>query len=76
MKAEKTGKCWCGCGKATGSFFAPGCDRRVQEALLDIVYGGGTTASRLARLGYGPSNSIIESRNRLTAERETALERD
>ena len=70
MKAKQTGKCWCGCGKDTGSFFAPGCDRRVQEALLDIAYGSGeTTADRLARLGYGPSNSVIESRNRLNAER-------
>ena len=73
MKAEMTGKCWCGCGKDTGSFFAPGCDRRVQEALLDMVCGSGTTADRLARLGYGPNNSIIESRNRLNVERRQAL---
>ena len=69
MKAEPTGKCWCGCGKPTKSYWCPGHDRDAQQALLDIVYGTGTTADWLARLGYGPDNSVIESRDRLAKER-------
>lgn len=60
MKAKKTGKCWCGCGEPTKSFFKPGCDRRVQEVLLEMAYGRGTNAERLAGLGFGPDKSIIE----------------
>ena len=64
-----TGKCWCGCGKPTDGFWRPGHDRKAETALLEIVYGDGTTVDRLARLGYGPDNSIISSRDGLRAER-------
>ena len=69
MMALPTGKCWCGCGEPTDGFWRPGHDRKAETALLDIVYGDGTTADRLERLGYGPQNSIIKSRDGLRAER-------
>ena len=61
----KTGKCWCGCNDDTGGHFAQGHDRRAQEALLGIIYGDRTTVEVLAMLGYGPSNSVVEARDRL-----------
>ena len=70
MEAERTGKCWCGCGKPTASFFSAGCDLNAQRALLDIVYGSGATADRLAKLGFGPHNSVIEARDLLNEIRE------
>lgn len=74
LKAEKTGKCWCGCGESTGSFFKQGHDRKVDVALIQMVYGhsdnpGEKLANILARLGYSPDNGIMESLDRLKAER-------
>ena len=37
----------------------------AQQALLDMDYWEGTIADWLARLGYGPENSVIDSRDRL-----------
>lgn len=71
MKAELTGKCWCGCGEDTGGHFAQGHDRRAQEALLDIVYGTGTIAEKLAMLGFGPTHSVVKARERLEERRRT-----
>ena len=69
MKAEPMGKCWCGCGKPTKSYWRSGHDRKAQQALLETVYGEGTIADWLARLGYGPENSVVDSRDRLMKER-------
>ena len=60
-KPPKTGKCWCGCAKDTGGHFASGCDRRAQQALLEIVYGNRKTVEVLAMLGYGPENSVLKA---------------
>ena len=60
-KPPKTGKCWCGCNKDTGSHFASGCDRRAQQALLEIVYGKRKTVEVLAMLGYGPEKSVLKA---------------
>ena len=70
MKAELTGTCWCGCGKATEGHFAQGHDRRAQEALLDIVYGSGIIADKLAQLGYGPNHSVVEASQKLEKARQ------
>ena len=71
MKAERTGKCWCGCGHDTNGYWSPkgGHDLQARTALYEIVYGGNTTADVLAMLGYGPDNSIIASSERLERER-------
>lgn len=65
MGEPKTGKCWCGCDEDTKGHFARGHDRRAQEALLGIVYGRRNTVEVLAMLGYSPSNSVTEARDRL-----------
>ena len=61
MNAKRTGKCWCGCGEDTDTFFAPGHDRRAERALLRLEYGGGHTAKWIANLGYSPDNSVVEA---------------
>lgn len=65
MKAEPTGPCWCGCGETTGKYFHKGCDRKVEKALLEIIYGRGSIADVLAMLGYGPEHSVTAARDRL-----------
>ena len=69
MRAKPIGKCWCGCGKPTDGYWHPGHDRKAQQALLEMVYGEGTVADWVARLGYGPASSVIESRDKLMKDR-------
>ncbi len=65
MEFKKTGKCWCGCGAATESYFKQGHDRKAEIALLGIAHGGLKTGEILAVLGYGPDNSVVKARDRL-----------
>lgn len=49
-----TGKCWCGCGEATGrgAFFVSGHDKRAEAAIVKVEYG--SVPDLLDRHGYGP----------------------
>ena len=61
---QPTGECWCGCGERTKSFFTPGHDKRAEDAVIKVEYGG--IAPFLAAHGYGPSgkNPILERSRR------------
>ena len=49
---QKTGRCWCGCGKESKTgYFAPGHDRRAEGKLAEMHYGG--KAQMLECYGYG-----------------------
>jgi hypothetical protein len=54
-----TGTCWCGCGEQTGSgsYFAPGHDRRGEAALIRLEYG--SVARLLEAHGYGPEGKNL-----------------
>ncbi len=65
MEFEKTGKCWCGCGADTDSYFHVGHDHKAEIALREIVYGRRRLFEILATLGYGPDNSVVKARDRL-----------
>lgn len=49
-----TGRCWCGCGTATGkkSFFAQGHDRKAEKMLIALHHEG-AIARMLDNYGYG-----------------------
>jgi len=51
-RQRPNGKCWCGCGAPTASFFAPGHDRRTEAAIVKVVYG--SLPDMLVKHGYGP----------------------
>jgi len=69
VKPEPNGKCWCGCGVATGkkSFFLPGHDRVAEAALALVEYGG--LPQMLVAHGYGPEGkNLRQAYEELNAE--------
>ena len=49
---SKTGFCYCGCGKSTGGWFAPGHDNRIDRILRAEL--GLNRAGFFREHGYGP----------------------
>ena len=59
---EKTGKCYCGCGKSTkGHFHKGGGDSTAKGMFLHIHYG--SNAALLVEHGYGPSGDNLSEKH-------------
>ena len=69
--AERTGKCWCGCGGPCKGFFVPGHDPRALHAALELLgYGEkGATATVLEANDFQPGGARSDELREAAARR-------
>jgi hypothetical protein len=64
MNAPKVGTCYCGCGAATGGWWAPGHDQRAAVWLAKLELAPANRAAMLLALGYGPNGRNLQDEAR------------
>lgn len=55
VEAVKTGKCYCGCGGDTQSYFLPGHDLKAVKSFIKLEFG--SIANLLITYGWAPKDA-------------------